>query len=78
MEPSLSPLNFSAAIQEPDPGLDHAGYLKSIQAVRDRVHKVLEKAEDGKLNHFQVNWEKMNPVSEYVAGIIKVMWMFLS
>lgn len=47
-------------------------YLKSLQAVRERAHLVLEAAEEDKLTHFTYDAALMPQAAEYVAGIITV------
>ena len=56
----------------PDPNLDPAGYLKSIYAVRERSHLVLEKAKKNPLRHFNVDMSKFQDTANYVVSIIKV------
>lgn len=56
----------------PDPNLDPAGYLKSIYAVRERSHLVLEKAKKNQLRHFNVDMSKFQDTANYVVSIIKV------
>ncbi|GAB7329144.1 hypothetical protein MBLNU13_g00971t1 [Cladosporium sp. NU13] len=55
----------------PDPNLDPAGYLKSIYAVRERSHLVLEKAKKNQLRHFNVDMSKFQDTANYVVSIIK-------
>lgn len=47
-------------------------YLKTLRAVRDRAHLVLEAAEQGDLTHFDYNAERMTDVASFVAGVINV------
>jgi hypothetical protein len=56
----------------PDPNLDPAGYLRSIYAVRERCHLVLEKAKKNQLRHFNVDMTKFQDTANYVVSIIKV------
>lgn len=56
----------------PDPNLDPAGYLRSIYAVRERSHLVLEKAKKNQLRHFNVDMSKFQDTANYVVSIIKV------
>jgi hypothetical protein len=59
----------------PDPNLDPAGYLRSIYAVRERCHLVLEKAKKNQLRHFNVDMTKFQDTANYVVSIIKVCCM---
>ena len=56
----------------PDPNLDPAGYLRSIYAVRERCHLVLEKAKKNQLRHFNVDMTKFQDTANYVVSIITV------
>jgi hypothetical protein len=56
----------------PDPNLDAPGYLRSIQAVRERTSVIYEKAKANDLKHFHVDWEKLPQTVKWVEGIIKV------
>lgn len=56
----------------PDPALDPAAYLRSIHAVRERCHIVLEKAKKNELAHFDVDMSKFVPTASYIVSIIKV------
>lgn len=56
----------------PDPALDPAAYLRSIQAVRERSRYVLEKAKRNKLTHFVVDMSKFPETARYVVSIINV------
>jgi hypothetical protein len=62
----------------PDPNLDAAGYLRSIHSVRERCTLVFEKAKKNDLNHFDVDWDKMDQTVKWVEGIIKVSVAFLA
>ncbi|RJE21720.1 Conserved fungal protein [Aspergillus sclerotialis] len=55
----------------PDPALDPAAYLRSIHAVRERCHIVLEKAKKNQLAHFDVDMSKFVPTASYIVSIIK-------
>jgi hypothetical protein len=56
----------------PDPLVDPAGYLRSIQAVRERSTMVMEKAKSNELNHFDINMDMFQNAVDYVVSIIKV------
>jgi hypothetical protein len=56
----------------PDPQLDPAGYLRSINAVRERCSIVTDKALRNDLLHFDVDMGKFDDVVTFVASIIKV------
>ncbi|KAJ5664665.1 hypothetical protein N7462_011478 [Penicillium macrosclerotiorum] len=45
-------------------------YLKSLQAVRERAHLVLQVAERGDLSHFTYNPSRMPEVADFVVSII--------
>lgn len=47
-------------------------YLKSLQAVREQAHLVLEAASHDALSHFHYNPANMSLVADYVSGIITV------
>ncbi|KAF8250615.1 DUF1688-domain-containing protein [Wilcoxina mikolae CBS 423.85] len=55
----------------PDPALDPSGYLRSINAVRERSKFVIDAALKNQLTNFTVDLEKFNDVAEYVVSIIK-------
>jgi hypothetical protein len=55
----------------PDPQLDPAGYLRSLNSVRERSKIVGEKAERDELVHFDVDLTKFPDVVSFVANIIK-------
>jgi Protein of unknown function (DUF1688) len=57
----------------PDPKVDPVGYLRSLNAVRERSAVVMEKAKKNELLHFDVDWDKMNQTVKWVLGIIKVL-----
>lgn len=59
----------------PDPGVDPAGYLRSIYAVRERNRIVLEKAKRNELVHFHVDMSKFADTASYVVSIIKVRFL---
>ncbi|CAG8454610.1 5044_t:CDS:2 [Acaulospora colombiana] len=46
-------------------------YLKSLKAVRERAKKVYEKAEANALNHFKVDFSKLEVVVSKVISLIK-------
>lgn len=69
---STASLPQIALPRAPDPNLDPAGYLKSIYAVRERSHLVLEKAKKNQLRHFNVDMSKFQDTANYVVSIIKV------
>jgi hypothetical protein len=56
----------------PDPQLDPAGYLRSLNAVRERSSIVTAKALRNDLHHFDVDMSKFDDVVTFVANIIKV------
>ena len=58
--------------KQPDPGLDPAGYLRSIGAVRERCALIHEKAKRNQLNHFDVDMAKFDDCTKFVVSIIKV------
>jgi hypothetical protein len=55
----------------PDPHIDPVGYLRSLQAVRERSRIVTEKALKNDLKHFDVNMEMFPGVVSFVSNIIK-------
>ncbi|CAK7268803.1 hypothetical protein SEPCBS57363_003277 [Sporothrix epigloea] len=55
----------------PDPALDPAGYLRSLNAVRERSRIVSDKALRDELNHFDVDMTKFPDVVSFVGQIIK-------
>ncbi|CAK7241256.1 MAG: hypothetical protein STHCBS139747_002716 [Sporothrix thermara] len=55
----------------PDPALDPAGYLRSLNAVRERSRIVSNKALRNELNHFDVDMSKFPDVVSFVSQIIK-------
>lgn len=56
----------------PDPLVDPPGYLRSIQAVRERCAVVFEHARQNDLIHFIVDWDKFGQTVEWVEKIIRV------
>jgi hypothetical protein len=56
----------------PDPFIDPAGYLRSINAVRERSALVLEKAKRNELEHFKVDMSLFPHTTKFVVSIIKV------
>ena len=55
----------------PDQQLDPAGYLRSLNAVRERCMVLAAKAVENDLKHFDVDMSKFEDVVRFVAGIIK-------
>ncbi|KJZ74513.1 hypothetical protein HIM_06109 [Hirsutella minnesotensis 3608] len=55
----------------PDPQLDPVGYLRSLGAVRERSKIVMDKALKNKLNHFDVDLDRLPDVVSFVSGLIK-------
>jgi len=55
----------------PDPQLDPIGYLRSLNAVRDRCMILTTKAVRNELRHFDVDMSKFDDVVTFVAQIIK-------
>ncbi|OIW30366.1 DUF1688-domain-containing protein [Coniochaeta ligniaria NRRL 30616] len=55
----------------PDPQLDPVGYLRSLNAVRERCSIVTDKALRNDLHHFDVDMGKFDDVVTFVANIIK-------
>lgn len=47
-------------------------YLLSLQAVRDRSRLVLQAAEEGALNSFDYDAQRMPEVADFVLGVISV------
>ena len=47
-------------------------YLLSLQAVRDRSHKVFDAAKRGALNHFEFHPEKLPIATDYIVNVISV------
>jgi hypothetical protein len=56
----------------PDPHVDPAGYLRSIESVRERCSLMLGKARANKLNHFDVNMAGFKDTTKFVVSIMKV------
>ena len=56
----------------PDPALDPAGYLRSIDSVRARTRLIYQQAKKNQLNHFDVDGSKFQDTVDYVVSIIKV------
>lgn len=56
----------------PDPQLDPVGYLRSLNAVRERSRILTDKALQNELRHFDVDMERFPDVVTFVARIIKV------
>jgi hypothetical protein len=71
----FSPAHSMAKIdlpRPPDPQLDPAGYLRSLNAVRERCSIITDKALKNDLRHFDVDMGKFDDVVTFVANIIKV------
>ncbi|KAI9802317.1 MAG: hypothetical protein M1833_001823 [Piccolia ochrophora] len=66
--PVASELTMSIPI---DPNVDPVGYLKSINAVRERSRLVHAKAKSNRLAHFTVDWDKFSETAAYVVSIVK-------
>jgi hypothetical protein len=47
-------------------------YVLGLKAVRERAHRVLQLAEENRLNHFQYHPDRLQDVVQYVISIIKV------
>jgi len=71
-EAPLSPEIDGEVPPAPDPAVDAPGYLRSIQAVRERCMIVYDKAKKNELNHFDVDWDKLDETVHWVQGIVKV------
>lgn len=56
----------------PDPFIDPAGYLRSINAVRERSGLVLEMAKRNELEHFKVDMSLFPQTTKFVVSVIKV------
>lgn len=56
----------------PDPTIDPAGYLRSINSVRGRCALILQKATRNELEHFTVDMEQFSETTRFVVSIIKV------
>lgn len=56
----------------PDPDLDPAGYLRSLNSVRERCRVITAKAFKNELKHFDVDMAKFPEVVSFVASIIRV------
>jgi hypothetical protein len=56
----------------PDPNVDPAGYLRSIDAVRERCKLVLERAKRNELEHFNVDMSRFQDTTKFVVSVIKV------
>lgn len=56
----------------PDPSIDPAGYLRSINSVRERSAVVLERAKGNRLEHFTVDMNQFSETTSFVVSIIKV------
>lgn len=62
----------------PDPTIDPAGYLRSINSVRERCSLVLKKAKQNELEHFTVDMDQFAETTRFVVSVIKVSPGFLS
>jgi hypothetical protein len=47
-------------------------YVLELKAVRERAHRVLQLAEENRLNHFQHHPDRLQDAGQYVINIIKV------
>jgi hypothetical protein len=56
----------------PDPEVDPAAYLRSINAVRERCSLVCDKARRDELRHFRVDMARFEDAANFVVSIIKV------
>jgi hypothetical protein len=76
----FSPAHSMAKVdlpRPPDPQLDPVGYLRSLNAVRERCSIVTDKALRNDLHHFDVDMGKFDDVVTFVANIIKVRFLDL-
>lgn len=74
-EPHLSPSALDVSLPPPpDPALDPAAYLKSIDAVRARCGLVYQRAKRNQLAHFDVDSSKFRDTAAYLVSIIKVRY----
>ena len=55
----------------PDPNVDPAAYLRSIDSVRARTKLVYQQAKKNQLKHFDVDGTKFQDTIDYVVSIIK-------
>ena len=69
---SLPSLPDTTLPAPPDPTLDPAAYLRSINSVRDRTKLVYQRAKRNQLAHFDVDSSKFRDTADYVVSIIKV------
>ncbi|KAH3633883.1 hypothetical protein KXW27_000331 [Aspergillus fumigatus] len=46
-------------------------YVLGLKAVRERAHRVLQLAEEGRLNHFEYHPDRLQDAVQYVINIIK-------
>ena len=60
-----------------DPAIDPAGYLRSINSVRERCSLVLKKSKQNKLEHFTVDIDRFAETTRFVVSVIKVSPGFL-
>ena len=71
--PVIPKIEFS---KPPDPVIDPAGYLRSINSVRERCALVLEKAKQNELEHFMVDMDRFAETTRFVVSVIKVSLSF--
>lgn len=50
---------------------DEVTYLRSPKAIREQCGKLFALAEEGKLNHFNLRLDKLEPAADYVLTVIK-------
>ncbi len=55
----------------PSPDIDPLGYLRSLNAIRERSRAVYDKGRNRQLNHFDLDMGKMKDVTNFVVSIIK-------
>lgn len=53
-------------------------YLLSLHAIRERANIVGDAAQAGKLNHFDLNGERMDDVADFVISVIQVRFAMKS
>ncbi|KAG0233069.1 hypothetical protein BGW42_006573 [Actinomortierella wolfii] len=46
-------------------------YLRSLPAIRERSERVFQKAKDGELQHFDVDFDKLPDIATFVVALIK-------
>jgi hypothetical protein len=47
-------------------------YVLGLKAIRERAHRVLQFAEEDRLNHFEYHPDRLQDAVQYVMNIIKV------